>query len=113
MGKLQIKINQIENSYSEKQSTSLLVSQKLQEELQLSEKADEKLLQLFKVLQSSANNLRFNKDNVADECDSRNQSYDVKDDIVTEMFKKLTGLTTDVLNLSKSKSNKNSNDESK
>ena len=108
-----MKIKQIENNRSEKHITQSLVAQKLQEELQLSEKADEKLLHLFKVLQHSANNLQNKTDDVADQSILSDQNYDVKDDIITKMFRKLTGLTTDVLNLSKNKGNKNTNDESR
>lgn len=108
-----MKIEQIENSRSEKQGKQPLVAQKLQEELQLSEQADEKLLHLFKVLQHSANNLHDETDDAADQSGLSDQNYDVKDDLITKMFKKLTGLTTDVLILSKDKSDQNIKDESR
>ena len=108
-----MKIEQIENSRSEKQSTQPLVAQKLQEELQLSEKADEKLLHLFKVLRHSANNLHNKTDDAADQSGLSDQSYDIKDDLITKLFKKLTGLTTDVLILSEDKSGQRIKDESR
>ena len=107
-----MKIEQIENSRSEKQGKQPLVAQKLQEELQLSEQADEKLLHLFKVLQHSANNLHDETDDDQSGL-SDHHHYDVKDDLITKMFKKLTGLTTDVLILSKDKSDQNIKDESR